>query len=233
MRWYFNYIYNPLYDFSVARSKPYKRLQSGCLNRLNFKPNESVLCIGTGTGNDISGILDRNDTTVVTGIDTSQKALDRARLKVLRNGNNISLLRMDAHQLDFGEETFDKVLCIHVMGFLEDDRKATLEIVRVLKKGGQLAATYPSGIGSMELGNEIGRDIRDHLRSGRITEAARQVLGSIIGGITYTPASSWVKPAGGFYSYESLNAMLDDMGLSEYQIDEDKAYQDFAVWGKK
>lgn len=233
IQWYFDFVYTPLYDFGVAQSKPYQRLQGFCLSKLTFKSDDHILCIGVGTGNEIVKILEKELGVSITGIDTSQKALDRAFMKSLRRGKKIDVLRMDAHTLDFTNETFDKVLCLHVMGFLEDDEKATREIVRVLKKGGQCVATYPSGIGSAKLGREVVHSIWQDLKSTQLINAAKQWIGSIIGGIAYIPVSSWVKPAKGFYSDKSLTAMLDTIGLSEYTIKEDKAYQDYVVCGTK
>ncbi len=233
MRWYFNFIYNPLYDFSVAQSAPYKRLQTNCLDKLTFKSGESVLCIGIGTGNEITGIIERNGNVAITGIDTSQKALDSAYRKSLRCGKEIKVFRMDAHNLEFANETFDKAVCIHVMGFLEDDSKATQEIVRVLKKGGRFVATYPSGIGSIKLGNEIARSVWQDFKSWHWAKAVKQCFAIIIGGIAYTPVSASVKPSKGFYSSKNLASMLDNLRFGEYQIDEDKAYQDYVVFGEK
>jgi ubiquinone/menaquinone biosynthesis C-methylase UbiE len=140
---------------------------------------------------------------------------------------------MDAHTLDFADETFDTVLCLHVMGFLEDDKRATQEIARVLKKGGQFVATYPSGIGSVKLGGEIAHCIWQDFKSARLLNAARQSAALILGGVAYIPISSCVKPPKGFYSNENLSEMLNGIGFSTYTIDEDRAYQDYVVWGIK
>ena len=43
---------------------------------------------------------------------------------------------MDIHQIPFGENTFDVVLCNHVLEHVGDDIKAMQEIHRVLKPGG-------------------------------------------------------------------------------------------------
>jgi ubiquinone/menaquinone biosynthesis C-methylase UbiE len=119
------------------------------------------------------------------------------------------------------------------MGFLENDEEATREIVRVLKKGGQCVVTYPSGIGSTKIGKEMIYSIRQDLKSMRCISAAKRCTALFVGGVAYAPISSWVKPAKGFYSDKSLTAMLDTIGLSEYTIEEDKAYQDYVVCGTK
>jgi ubiquinone/menaquinone biosynthesis C-methylase UbiE len=233
IRWYFNFVYTPIYDFGIAQSKPYQRLQDFCINKLTFRIGDHVLCIGVGTGNEIIKILEKENGVSITSIDTSRKALVRAYRKALKRGNKISALEMDAHKLDFADETFDKVLCLHVMGFLKDDKSATKEIVRVLKKGGQFVATYPSGIGSIKLGGEIAHSIWKDLKSMRFISATMQCLAIIIGGIAYIPVSSWVKPPNGFYSNEKLTEVLNSICLSKYTIDEDKSYQDYVVWGLK
>ena len=231
--WYFNHIYTPIYDFGIAQSAPYQRLQVCCLSKLNFQSVDRVLCIGVGTGNEIVGILKKEGDVSITGIDTSRKALDRAQRKALKLGKKMEVFEMDAHKLEFVDETFDKALCLHVMGFLENDEAATREIVRVLKKGGQCVVTYPSGIGSTKLGREMTCSIWQDFKSMRFISAFKRFAALIVGGVAYAPISSWVRPSRGFYSDKSLTAMLDSIGLSEYAIEEDKAYQDYVVCGAK
>lgn len=233
MRLYFDFIYNPLYDLTVAQTSPYQRFQWECINKLQFESDDSVLCVGVGTGNEILRILERNCDVSIVGVDTSLKALRRAYQKAKRHSKEIAIFQMDAHRLELADDSFDKAVCVHVMGFLEDDRTATQEIVRVLKRGGQLVITYPSGSGSIKLGREIARSVWSDLRSGRYGKAARQCFGTVVGGIAYAPGASWVRPRQGFYCLESLKGMLDTLGLRDYHIDEDRAYQDFIVYGEK
>lgn len=232
MQLYFNFIYTPLYDLTVAQISPYQRLQRECIDKLQFESNDSVLCVGVGTGNEILRIMERNGDVSIVGVDTSPRALRRAYQKAAEHGKEIAIVQMDAHRLELADESFDKVVCLHVMGFLEDDRKATEEIIRVLEQEGQFVITYPSGAG-FKLRGEIARSVWCHLRSGRFVKAARQCFATIVGGIAYAPGASWVRPSQGFYSYESLKGMLDTLGLTAYHIDEDKAYQDFIVYGEK
>ena len=67
----------------------------------------------------------------------------------------------------------------------------------------------------------------------RFISAAKQCIAPIVGSIAYIPVSSWVKPSNGFYSNHNLTEMLNSIGFSNYTIDEDKAYQDYVVWGIK
>ncbi len=133
---YFDFIYNPIYDFTTAQLSIYQKLQRACIDKLRFEDSDKVLCVGVGTGNEILRILEKNSRVSITGVDTSRRALARAYKKALKRGKNIEVIEMDAHKLNFADESFNEVLCVHVMGFLDDDRRATEEIFRVLKSGG-------------------------------------------------------------------------------------------------
>ena len=53
MQLYFNLIYMPLYDYTVAQTSPYQRLQKECIGKLRFDGSESLLCVGVGTGSGV------------------------------------------------------------------------------------------------------------------------------------------------------------------------------------
>jgi SAM-dependent methyltransferase len=48
----------------------------------------------------------------------------------------LAKVKMDIHQIPFEKDTFDSVLCNHVLEHVSDDIKAMSEIHRVLKPGG-------------------------------------------------------------------------------------------------
>ncbi|MFO8010472.1 MAG: class I SAM-dependent methyltransferase [Dehalococcoidia bacterium] len=230
---YFNYIYIPLYDFTTVQLTPYKRLQTACLDKLRFNDNDIVLCVGVGTGSEVTAVINRNSTVEIKALDTSTTALHRAARRINSSTNNVTFLRMDAQELDFNDSVFDKVICIHVMGFLERDDRATGEIIRVLKKGGQFVITYPSGSGGRELGGEVLKGSWHKLKSGHLLKALGQVVSALAGGIIFAPGSLLVKPDRGFYSMRDLQTMWEETGIREYAIDEDRPYQDYIVYGKK
>ena len=125
---YFNYAYNPVYDFVATQPTRYEHLQRTCVDKLELKDEDTVLCVGVGTGNEIYHLLQTNKNINIVGVDLSRSALERARNKVTKTGTGITLLRMDAACLDFLAESFDKVVCIHLMDFTRDNKSMTKEI---------------------------------------------------------------------------------------------------------
>ena len=233
MQAYFNYAYNPLYDFTTGRLNHYHRLQERCVDKLELKGKERVLCIGVGTGNEILHILNRNRNVSIVGVDYSHTALQKAHRKALALGKKIELLIMDARHLEFTDGSFDKVLCIHVMDFVQENGKVTDEILRVLKPGGQFVITYPSAKEGPRLGINLVKggihhsvnSRKDHIRS------ILRLLAQMLVGFVYLPLLC--RPKQKSYSRSQLEAVLTQSITGDCQIEEDTVYQDFIVYGKK
>jgi ubiquinone/menaquinone biosynthesis C-methylase UbiE len=101
----------------------------------------SILDIGCGTG-EISLVLARMGHKV-TGIDLSEKMLDRAKTKAKMMEDNQSdftaeFLIGDAENLPFEPYSFDAVVTRHVLWTLPNPQKAVNNWAGVLKKGGKL-----------------------------------------------------------------------------------------------
>lgn len=231
---YFDRVYTPVYDLTVARLAPYRHLQHCCLERLGLRPGDAVLSVGVGTGNEVARLLEGNgrDSLSLVGVDISRPGLVRAYGKARRCGQEMSILQMDAQRLGLRPGSFDRALCLHTMDFVADDLQATREIFRVLKKGGGFVITYPAGRGGAGLVGEVAKSVWGRLRRGKLGEAAREALASLGAALAYIPLAPWVKPRHGFYSRRSLERMLASLGVKDYSVDEDPAYQDFIVWGK-
>jgi SAM-dependent methyltransferase len=57
--------------------------------------------------------------------------------------NTNAMIKMDITNIDYPNESFDFLYCSHVLEHIKDDRKAIVEIYRVLKKGGQAVIVVP------------------------------------------------------------------------------------------
>jgi ubiquinone/menaquinone biosynthesis C-methylase UbiE len=231
MQAYFNYAYNPVYDFTVGRLNRYRRLQERCVDKLELKDRERVLCVGVGTGNEILHVLQGNRNVSIVGVDYSYTALQRASKKVLALSREIQLLFMDARHLEFTAGSFDKVLCIHLMDFVQENGEVTNEILRVLKPGGRFVITYPSDKEGPRLGISLLSDsVRHSINSGKCR--VRALLGSLaqmLLGIVYLPLL--FRPRRESYSRGELETMLTQSINGDCQIEEDTVYQDFVVYG--
>lgn len=232
VRFYFNFIYNPVYDFMVARLAPYRRLQQRCVAKFEFQDGDRVLCVGVGTGNEISHILDTNKNVNIVGVDYSENALKKARKKALALGKTIETLPMDAQHLEFATGSFDKVLCIHVMDFVEDAGKAAAEAIRVLKERGQFIITYPSDKENISFGREVFRDSLDNSdHTGKPIKMFSVLSKMVVGGIVYLPLL--LRPKRKAYSHSTLQTMFSALTRGDLQIEDYPVYIDFIVHGRK
>lgn len=58
------------------------------------------------------------------------------------NAKNVKM-EMDITKVQIKDETFDFILCNHVLEHIEDDKRALSELFRLLKKGGKVVVTVP------------------------------------------------------------------------------------------
>jgi ubiquinone/menaquinone biosynthesis C-methylase UbiE len=139
---------------------------------------------------------------------------------------------MDAENLTFPDNSFDKVICIHVMDFLDDPEKATAEILRVLREGGEFIITYPSAKEGRKLGMNILRESIKH-RMSLGQNHARAILGSVaqlMMGMAYLPIM--LRPKSIVYSKLALKNLISGF-TNEFRIEEYPNYCDFIVHGSK
>ena len=104
------------------------------------RPGSRVLDVATGTGAVLLAVADRLDGSGrVVGIDASEAMLARAagevRARCLRD---VELVLMDAHELDFADNSFDYVLCSFAFLAFRDRRRVLQEFTRVLANGGSV-----------------------------------------------------------------------------------------------
>lgn len=232
MQVYFNYAYNPVYDFTTGRLNRYQMLQKMCVGKFELRDDDRVLCVGVGTGSEILHILRLNRNVRITGVDYSYTALRKACEKALRLGKEIDVLAMDVRHLEFETGSFDKVLCLHVMDFIKEDGESTSEILRVLKGGGQFVITFPSGKEGAKLGVNLVKDsVRNNINSGNRLKALSMLLAQMLAGTVYLPLL--FRPKRKSYSHSELEALMSQLTTQIFHIEEDPVYQDFIVYGEK
>ena len=100
-----------------------------------IQPGDLVLEMGCGYGRVITSLTQK--ARWVVGIDTSYVSISFGR-EMLSNVKNHVLIQMDAIQLAFCDQTFDKVVCIQngISAFHVNQRNLIQESIRVTKPGG-------------------------------------------------------------------------------------------------
>ena len=123
--------------YETPLGKHADRAETECaLALLSPSAGTAILDVGCGTGN-FSLKLARLGCSV-TGIDISEKMLGSARKKSRKEGFPAEFLLMDASDLRFADESFDAVVSMAALEFMQDQQKTLDEMFRVLKKGGKL-----------------------------------------------------------------------------------------------
>jgi phosphatidylethanolamine/phosphatidyl-N-methylethanolamine N-methyltransferase len=107
------------------------------IKALDCDPGDHILEVGVGTG--LSLPLYPRDVRV-TGIDISAEMLAKARRRVdqERLSQVDAVLEMDAENLRFAENRFDKVVAMYVVSVVPDPTRLVAEMRRVCKPGGEI-----------------------------------------------------------------------------------------------
>ncbi len=227
-RIYFDLVYNRLYDFTTARLLRYVEVQERLAWLLAPSAGHRILCVGLGTGNELSHLSRFEQDLQLTGIDFSATALRRARHK--GNGTSQSLLLMDAHSLGFRPDSFDRLLAYHLTDFVESPEAATREMLRVLRPGGRFVISYPSKGEGLGLGMAL---LRHGIRN-RAPTAGAKVHGALSGlltGLVYLPLM--LRPRPTTYTRRDLEALFLRLGAAIDVIEQDPVYRDHIVSGTK
>lgn len=98
--------------------------------------NIKVLDIGTGPG--FFAILMASMGLDVTAVDYNDEMLNKAKENSGKYKNSIRFMKMDAHELEFEDNTFDLIVTRNLTWNLKEPLKAYKEWHRVLNKGGRM-----------------------------------------------------------------------------------------------
>ncbi|HKG35879.1 MAG TPA: methyltransferase domain-containing protein [Solirubrobacterales bacterium] len=108
---------------------------------LGLRPGDGVLDVACGPGN-FSRAFARvvGDSGLVVGLDASATMLERGASELRRSGpDNLALIRGDATDLPFVDESFDAVCCFAALHLFDDPLGGLDEMTRVLTPGGRIA----------------------------------------------------------------------------------------------
>ena len=95
------------------------------------KGTKDVLSVGCGPAIIEAGLTEHGFN--VTGLDVSKEALGQAP-------DSVRTVVGSAENMDFAESSFDAVICVASLQFIENYQEAVRQAVRVLRPGGRLLA---------------------------------------------------------------------------------------------
>jgi len=124
----------PLYDLMEALIERW-RFSNWRERAWSLVTGPQVLEVGVGTGKNVSYYPPN---VHITGVDLSDKMLDRARRRVERQGSPVMLFQMDAQALKFPDGVFDSAIATFVFCSVPDPILGLQEMARVVKPGGRI-----------------------------------------------------------------------------------------------
>lgn len=142
------------YDLVAGRYEAIKRFNTRdenwfvagpLLQRLAGIEQPRVLDVGTGTGRLPIALFRNRFRGHVTGLDLSLGMLRQARSRLGAFRDQVSLIWQDASHLPFDDGTFDAVVSLESLEFMQHPRGVLAEMVRVLAPGGVLMLTNRVG----------------------------------------------------------------------------------------
>lgn len=126
--------YAGFYDHIFGRI--FHESRESAVRRLTPRPEERILEVGVGTG--LALPLYPAHCSVVA-IDLSAGMLEKAHRRIREhNLTHVRLLRMDAGEMEFPDDSFDTVMAAYVVTAVPDYRKVMTEMIRVCRPGGRI-----------------------------------------------------------------------------------------------
>jgi phosphatidylethanolamine/phosphatidyl-N-methylethanolamine N-methyltransferase len=126
--------YASVYDQIFGRI--FHESRESAVRRLDVRDGERILEVGVGTGLSLP-LYPRH--CQVVAIDLSAGMLEKAHARVKAHAlENVQLVRMDAGDMEFADDSFDTVMAAYVVTAVPDYRKVVTEMIRVCRPGGRI-----------------------------------------------------------------------------------------------
>jgi ubiquinone/menaquinone biosynthesis C-methylase UbiE len=125
------------YDNTLGKIGHHIDLLSMMTKHSTIRKGDKVLDIGCGTGLLSLKLLQKTD-CLITGIDNSKEmmAIFRNKIKQLNLKSKITCKMMDANDLNFKKETFDKIVSSVTLHHIKNKTNLIKRVLKILKPGG-------------------------------------------------------------------------------------------------
>lgn len=163
-------------------------------------PPAGLRILDVGCGDGVLALELAGRGAQVTGVDASPRMIAIARKRARRDGRDVDFKIAKAEALPFASGTFDVVVAITVLCFIEDTAAALREMIRVLKPGGRLVigelGRYSSWAAVRRIKGWRGSPVWSHARFRSPSEIRRLAIEagladvSITGAIFYPPVGA-------------------------------------------
>ncbi len=111
---------------------------------LNVVEGNCVLDVGCGAGDDVLALAQIvGSQGRVVGIDNSETMITEARKRAEGVVSQVEFYVQDAHDLDFGDNTFNGCRADRVFQHLEKPKQALFEMIRVVRPGSRIVISEP------------------------------------------------------------------------------------------
>lgn len=114
------------------------------IDALGIEQNDRILDVGCGHGRSLAELATRAARGRVVGADPSELMVEIAarRNRAHVRADRVAVVLASAESLPFPDDSFDKVLCVHMLYFWRDLERCLSETARVLKPGGRLGLLF-------------------------------------------------------------------------------------------
>jgi demethylmenaquinone methyltransferase/2-methoxy-6-polyprenyl-1,4-benzoquinol methylase len=142
------------------------------LDELGITSDETVIDVGCGTGNLTQALLGKlSQRGRVVAIDISPEMIRKAREKV--TDPRVEWHVNDVNRLPLEDGSVDRVICFSVWPHFDDPKKATAELKRILRAGGELHVWHLSSRSTV---NEIHASANQAVANDVLVPAAETAL---------------------------------------------------------
>lgn len=147
----FQKVFEDPFTYLELEHKVYQRERELILRDINFKPDMSVLDVGSGTGictREIAKKVAPHGKAI--GVDSSERMVKQARERIKKD-EITALIEFhvgDVYDLKFEDDEFDASFAGALFMYLREPERALEELKRVTKKGGKIILTEDEDLNS-------------------------------------------------------------------------------------